>query len=252
MACIKIERKYVLINKLNKEITISNITRNPYYEDEYLFEKDQLTLTNQVTVFIGPNGYGKTTLVNMLKEALEKDGAISFSNNAYSRNLAQAFELNEADKYKKNNASIGFISYDSHADDYTNSISTSLVNNNMQQLLLRRESSEGENNLISLADLFDNAQAVAKEHQNLEHLIIFVDGIDSGLSVDKIDFIVRNLDLKIKQVESQNPNLNVALIFTANHYEMVRNLPTIDPITFEKISYNDYEEFQSDMINKAK
>ena len=241
-----------MINKLNKEITISNITRNPYYEDEYLFEKDQLTLTNQVTVFIGPNGYGKTTLVNMLKEALEKDGAISFSNNAYSRNLAQAFELNEADKYKKNNASIGFISYDSHADDYTNSISTSLVNNNMQQLLLRRESSEGENNLISLADLFDNAQAVAKEHQNLEHLIIFVDGIDSGLSVDKIDFIVRNLDLKIKQVESQNPNLNVALIFTANHYEMVRNLPTIDPITFEKISYNDYEEFQSDMINKAK
>ena len=72
MACIKIERKCVLINKLKKEITISNITRNPYYEDEYLFEKDQLTLTDQVTVFIGPNGYGKTTLVTMLKEALQK------------------------------------------------------------------------------------------------------------------------------------------------------------------------------------
>ena len=61
-----------MINKLKKEITISNITRNPYYEDEYLFEKDQLTLTDQVTVFIGPNGYGKTTLVTMLKEALQK------------------------------------------------------------------------------------------------------------------------------------------------------------------------------------
>lgn len=118
-------------------------------------------------------------------------------------------------------------------------------------MLLRKESSEGENNLISLADLFDNAQAVAKEHQNLEHLIIFVDGIDSGLSVDKINFIVRNLDLKIKQVESQNPDLNVALVFTANHYEMVRNLPTIDPITFEKLNYQNYEEFRSDMIKKA-
>lgn len=40
------------INKLKKEITISNITRDPYYEEEYLFEKDQLTLTDQVTVFI--------------------------------------------------------------------------------------------------------------------------------------------------------------------------------------------------------
>lgn len=239
------------INKLKKEITISNITRDPYYEEEYLFKKDQLTLSDQVTVIVGPNGYGKTTLVTMLKEALEKDGAMSFSNNAYARGLARAFELAVEDKYKRDNASIGFISYDSHADDHTNSISASLVNNNMQQLLLRRESSEGENNLISLADLFDNAQAVANENPDLEHLIIFVDGIDSGLSVDKIDFIVRNLDLKIKQVESQNPDLNVALVFTANHYEMVRNLPTIDPITFETINYSDYEEFRSDMIKKA-
>lgn len=237
------------INKLKKEITILNITRDPYYEDEYLFEKDQLTLTDQVTVFVGPNGYGKTTLVNMLKEALERDGAISFSNNPHARSIARAFELAVTDESK--NPSIGFISYDSHADDHTNSISASLVNNNMRQLLLRRESSEGENNLISLADLFDNAQAVANENPNLKHLIIFVDGIDSGLSVDKIDFIVRNLDLKIKQVESQNPDLNVALVFTANHYEMVRNLPTIDPITFEKLNYNDYEDFRSDMLKKA-
>ena len=240
------------INKLKKEIIISNITRDPYYEEEYLFEKDRLTLTDQVTVFVGPNGYGKTTLVNMLKEALERDGAVSFSNNPHARSIARAFELVKADESAKNRASIGFISYDSHADDHTNSISASLVNNNMQQLLLRRESSEGENNLISLADLFDNAQAVANENPNREHLIIFVDGIDSGLSVDKIDFIVRSLDLKIKQVESQNPDLNVALVFTANHYEMVRNLPTVDPITFETVNYNDYKEFRSDMIKKAK
>ena len=240
------------IKKLKEPITISNITRDPYYEEEYLFKKDQLTLTDQVTVFVGPNGYGKTTLVNMLKEALERDGAISFSNNAYARGLARAFELAKADESAKDRANIGFISYDSHADDHTNSISASLVNNNMRQLLLRRESSEGENNLISLADLFDNAQAVANENPNLKHLIIFVDGIDSGLSVDKINFIIRNLDLKIKQVESQNPDLNVALVFTANHYEMVRNLPTVDPITFETVNYNDYKEFRSDMIKKAK
>lgn len=187
----------------------------------------------------------------MLKEALERDGAISFSNNPRARSIARAFELAVVDESAKDRATIGFISYDSHADDHTNSISASLVNNNMRQLLLRQESSEGENNLISLADLFDNAQAVANENPNLEHLIIFVDGIDSGLSVDKIDFIVRSLDLKIKQVESQNPDLNVALVFTANHYEMVRNLPTVDPITFETVNYNDYEEFRRDMIKKA-
>ena len=71
---------------------------------------------------------------------------------------------------------------------------------------------------MTISELLNNAQAVAKENPDLEHLI----------------------------------DLNVALVFTANHYEMVRNLPTIDPITFETINYSDYEEFRSDMINKAK
>lgn len=89
------------INKLKEPITISNITRDPYYEEEYLFENDHLTLTDQVTVFVGPNGYGKTTLVNMLKEALERDGAVSFSNNPHARSIARAFELVKADESAK-------------------------------------------------------------------------------------------------------------------------------------------------------
>ena len=32
---------------LEKPITISNIIRNPYYEDQYFFENDQLTLKKQ-------------------------------------------------------------------------------------------------------------------------------------------------------------------------------------------------------------
>ena len=102
-----------------------------------------------------------------------------------------------------------------------------------------------------MMDLFNNAQAIAKKHQNLEQLIIFVDGIDSGLSVDMIDLIIRTLDVKMKQVEDKNPNLEVAMIFTTNNYEMVRNMIALDPITSESIEYKSYEDFRVDMKKKS-
>lgn len=240
---------------LKNPIVINDIIRDPYYHDDYMFEKGTLTLTQKVNIFVGPNGYGKTTLLRMMKQALEKQGAFSFSNNAYSRSVSKAFRnvlSSDSTVDDEDKATLGFISYDSHADDHTNTMSSTLANKDLVQFALRGESSEGQNNLYSMMDLFNNAQAIAKKHQNLEQLIIFVDGIDSGLSVDMIDLIIRTLDVKMKQVEDKNPNLEVAMIFTTNNYEMVRDSIALDPITSEPIEYENYEDFRKDMKNKSR
>ena len=240
---------------LKNPIFINDIIRDPYYHDDYMFEKGTLTLTQKVNIFVGPNGYGKTTLLRMMKQALEKQGAFSFSNNAYSRSVSKAFRnvlSSDSTVDNEDKATLGFISYDSHADDHTNTMSSTLANKDLVQFALRGESSEGQNNLYSMMDLFNNAQAIAKKHQNLEQLIIFVDGIDSGLSVDMIDLIIRTLDVKMKQVEDENPNLEVAMIFTTNNYEMVRDSIALDPITSEPIEYESYEDFRKDMKQKSR
>lgn len=64
-------------------LEIRNIETHPYYEK--LFNNDTLTLTNKATVLSGPNGYGKTTLIRELKNALKANGAIEFDNNPRSR-----------------------------------------------------------------------------------------------------------------------------------------------------------------------
>ena len=242
-----------MTTKLKKPIVITDIVRDPYYDEDYLFDKDTLTLTDKVTVFVGPNGYGKTTLTKAIKEGLKRQGAFDFANNTHERNLSRGFRNAFTPDSKDTNdaATIGFMAYDSHADDHSNSISSALANDNFMLFALRKESSEGENNLYSLTELFNNAGAVAKEHPNLEQLVLFVDGIDSGLSVDMIDLIVRTLDIKIKQVESLNPDLEVAMVFTTNNYEMTRNLPTFDPTSFEPVSYDSYEDFRTDMLAKS-
>lgn len=241
------------MTKLKKPIVIADIVRDPYYEEDYLFDKDTLTLSDKVTVFVGPNGYGKTTLTKAIKEGLKRQEAFDFANNTHERNLSRGFRNAFTPDSKDTNdaATIGFMAYDSHADDHSNSISSALANDNFMLFALRKESSEGENNLYSLAELFNNAGAVAKEHPNLEQLVIFVDGIDSGLSVDMLDLIVRTLDIKIQQVESLNPDLEVAMVFTTNNYEMTRNLPTFDPTSFEPVSYDSYEDFRTDMLAKS-
>lgn len=241
------------MTKLKKPIVITDIVRDPYYDEDYLFDKDTLTLTDKVTVFVGPNGYGKTTLTKAIKEGLKRQGAFAFDNSAYRRGLDRGFRNAFAPDSKDTDdtATIGFMAYDSHADDHSNAISSALTNQNLTLFTLRQESSEGENNLYSLTELFDNAGAVAKEYPNLEQLVIFVDGIDSGLSVDMLDLIVRTLDIKIQQVESLNPNLEVAIVFTTNNYEMTRSLPTFDTTTFEPVSYDSYEDFRTDMLAKS-
>lgn len=242
-----------MTTKLKNPITITDIVRDPYYDEDYLFDKDTLTLTDKVTVFVGPNGYGKTTLTKAIKEGLKRQGAFDFANNTHERNLSRGFRNAFTPDSKDTNdaATIGFMAYDSHADDHSNSISSALANDNFMLFALRKESSEGENNLYSLAELFNNAGAVAKDHPNLEQLVLFVDGIDSGLSVDMLDLIVRTLDIKIQQVESLNPNLEVAIVFTTNNYEMTRSLPTFDPTSFEPVSYDSYEDFRADMLAKS-
>lgn len=241
------------MTKLKKPIVITDIVRDPYYDEDYLFDKDTLTLSDKVTVFVGPNGYGKTTLTKAIKEGLKQQGAFAFDNSAYRRGLDRGFRhaFTPESTDTEDTATIGFMAYDSHADDHSNAISSALTHQNLMLFALRKESSEGENNLYSLSELFNNAGAVAKEYPNLEQLVLFVDGIDSGLSVDMLDLIVRTLDIKIQQVESLNPNLEVAIVFTTNNYEMTRSLPTFDPTTFEPVSYDNYEDFRTDMLAKS-
>ena len=241
----------MLTKQLKKPITISNITRDPYETDNFLFEKDQLTLTHKITVFAGPHGYGTTSLITTLKESLEQLGATPFANNPRSRKQAHLLTP-KTEENNENTATIGFISYDSHNDDYSQSLSSTLFNENLLMASLQMQSSEGENKLILLAHLFNNAQLIAKEHPNIHQLILFIDGIDSGMSIDNLNFIIDTLPVKINQFEYLNPDLEICLVFTTNNYELVRNLPTIDPITFQKLDYYDYEKFRTDMIQKAK
>lgn len=231
---------------LKKPIAFTDIIQDPYGQP--MFHNDHFTVTNKVTVFAGPNGYGKSTLTKMLKRCLKLQDIEESEKTARERGISRAFSVigNKEENTSKN---ITFISYDAHADSYQNATASNLLSENHQMFSIRIESSEGQNKLYSLMEVFDAAKEVVMENKELEQIILFVDGIDSGLSIDMINLIMSTLDLKLGQIEQYG--VEVALILTTNNYEMCRERTVYDPITFESVTYTNYEEFRKDMLAKS-
>ena len=89
--------------------TFKNITTAPY--GDKLFPKSELKINNQVTIVSGPNGYGKSTLISMLKESLTKNKAVEFDIHNPNEISKQSFFYNNDDQP---NNELGFIHYNIH------------------------------------------------------------------------------------------------------------------------------------------
>lgn len=230
--------------KLKNPITIS-IRK----DDVVDFKKDKLVIKDKVTIFVAPNGYGKTTLMGQIQHDLKKQGIPEAEKGSRHRDLARAFRRLADTTEDEIKPTAMYVTYDAHADQQGNVLSSAIFEKNYERFALRQESSEGQNKLISMMEVFDTAAEIANENDELETIIMIVDGIDSGLSVDMIELIMKTLNHKIKQVEQFG--VDVALILTTNNYEMCRNNIVRDPLSFEEFEYHDYEHFRKDMLQKT-
>ena len=234
------------MTSLKYPLVFENLPVAPYGDP--LFQKDTLTITNPITIFVAPNGYGKTTLFRMLKENLKSRGWKETDKSHKTQRMVNAFTrlITGNDDLVITKA---YIAYDAHDDDHTNTMSATSFEGNLEMMGMRMTSSEGQNKLLSMMELFDAAQRTAHLHPELEQIVLFVDGIDSGLSVDMIALIMDSLEVKIQQVESHG--VEVAILFTTNNYEVCRGREVTDPRTFETTEYADYPDFRADMLYKS-
>ena len=85
------------------------IAQDPYGWD--LFETNTITITDNVTIFAGPNGYGKSSLLSMMKEALKQQDYKEFE--MMSKGNPFKFLLEEDKPITK-----GFLAYDAKYDSY--------------------------------------------------------------------------------------------------------------------------------------
>lgn len=183
-----------------------------------IYKNETIEIQSGLTVLVGCNGMGKTTLIHQLKSQVKKENipTISYDN------------LHEGGDHAKSEA--GF------RNDW-DFVATSL------------QSSEGENIVMNVGKLASKIGRFVKDNKGSSELWIFLDAVDSGLSVDNVVDIKRYL---FKTIFDDNPNTDIYIIASANEYELARDESCFDVYNGKYIKFKDYEEYRNFILESRK
>jgi hypothetical protein len=194
-----------------------NLNKNPYGKSYNIHLKEEIEINQGVTVLVGCNGYGKSTLITQIKEQLI-------------------------------GKSVPYIEFNNIEDGGANARERAALYNNFDFVVVSVLSSEGENIMLNMNNLAVNiGNFVRKEEQSNERWIL-LDGIDSGLSIDNIAYIKECL---FKILLKYNFGRDIYIIVSTNNYEIARNEQCFDVCKCEYITFNNYEDYRN-MIIKSR
>ena len=190
------------------------IYKDPYGVGLNMYSKSSITIKPGVSVLVGTNGAGKTSLLRHLKEEL-------------------------------NRKKIPYVYFDNLTDGGGHARSKAGFYGDMNFLMTSFVSSEGENIVMNLGKTAAEIGRMAKLYANSDEkeLWILLDAIDSGLSVDNVVDIKEYLFKTILE-DDRCKDKDVYIIVSANEYEMARGEECIDVQNMKYRRFKTYEAYR--------
>lgn len=210
-----------------------------YYDEGFnLYKKKTIEIKPGVTVLVGCNGIGKSTLLKQIKGNLKK-------------------------------GNIPCVMFDNLQDGGSNAVSKAGFLGNFGFLATAIQSSEGENIVMNMGNLAVrlgqfvktgkdpeerdysklarsiaaiNGEDVPDEPEDPKERWILLDAVDSGLSVDNIVDIKEQL---FKTILEYNYGNEIYIVISANEYEMARGEQCFDVYNGKYVKIKDYEGYRN-------
>lgn len=192
------------------------VAKDYYDADAKIFNKGTVTIEPGVTILVGCNGTGKSTLINHIRRELEMN-------------------------------KIPHIHFNNLTDGGHTAMDAAAFVGNMSFVLDCAFKSEGEVihiNISRIANKCGNlmSYAIAKGYKEIW---LLVDALDSGFSIDNIIDVKDNL-FNVMIEDGKSKGIDVYIVAAANSYEMVRDQNCYDVyhckyVTFK--TYNSYRKF---------
>lgn len=191
-----------------------DIERDYYCNGEKMFNMDKCTINPGVTILVGCNGYGKSSLLTHISHTLdsEKIKSIKYDDVTEGRSIAKDAAMK--------------------------------IYKDVHLLATMALSSEGENIIINLGKFANKIGKFCAANEDEKELWILLDAIDSGLSIDNICYI-KNLFNLIIENETKNNDKKIYIVATANTYELARGEQCFDVHNGKYITFEDYEHYRN-------
>lgn len=188
------------------------------YDDYNIFKKHTFDFNEGLTCLIGKNGAGKTTLLKEINDVYENRTQIYYYRNEISEKTAMQDFLES-----------GQVNY----------------------LIRNFQSSEGQNIMNNFSDIVPRiGDFVRRNIKNKSNeILILLDGLDSGLSIDNIKEL-KDLFINTITKDCLKHNVKPYIIISANNYEFCRLTDCINVKTGKHIIFNTYDEFRNFYIKK--
>lgn len=209
------------------------LSNNPYASNVNLFKKKTITFQEGVTVLVGANGTGKTTLLHLIYEHLQKEN----------------IPVYRFDNLIEGGKSENFEQFMFHGE--TEMAATSLM------------SSEGENIMLGVSALAKKVGSFIRTGK-VKHMLdfldeekevvnerwILLDATDSGLSIDNVIDLKNFFKFILK--DTQQSNIETYIVISANEYELAAESNCFDVRNGKYITFNDYNDFREFIIQSRK
>lgn len=192
---------------------IIKLWKDPYDTGVKIYRKRQVEFEPGLTVLVGCNGIGKTTLLHNIKDELRK-------------------------------AEVEFISFDNLKDGGHNARSKAGFLGNYEFLATAYCSSEGEELNMNIAMAAGKIGHFIKTNPDCKELWLLFDAVDSGLSIDNIIDTKRDLFNTILE-DPRNKDREVYIVVSANSYEMAANERCLDVRNMKYKTFKTYNTYRN-------
>lgn len=196
------------------------LTRDYYEEDKFIYEKSRVDFRPGLTVLVGCNGSGKSTMLFQIKNHCDKKHIpVLYFDNLKSGGSSS---LSEAGFY-------GDINF----------LTEGLI------------SSEGEIINMNLAKFAGKMGGFVAKHSDKERIVFLLDAIDSGLSIDNVLELKRDLFKTVLQ-DCASKGIETYIIVSANEYELANGEQCLDVVNCKYVNIDSYEDYKRIVLESRK
>lgn len=223
-------------------LKVTGLERCPYEKGDILFLKGSVEIPEGLTVITGCNGSGKSTLLYDIEGKYKGDH----------------------DWY--------IVSYREKEDGRGNSMSSYIFGGDYQALASVFSASEGEavfrnyaNKVYKEIAAFRDTKIASKNSEDIglfrykgirmakaKYLLVILDGIDSGVSLDMTIDIKNFLHIILEELHKWIPEVPVYILVSSNSWEFCEGERCLDARSLKFKEFSSYEEYRKYILDSRK